>query len=245
MLYNGAFSPPGAFVVTTVAVSDTIQISRSQLPVETPAIVFFYCSSTGFAFAVLGLLFVLVYTLFPTMEGQVTKSIDTFIAYVMDADEVGSADANEVSISYQDAICNNITKTLNSFPMKYFLQPERRTHKLKKSVPVNHKVLFDEILEFYKKCLPGELEICGSLQRAVTWFLLIALVTTIGAYPSAILAPNYSTKFLGPPVLMICTVLIGMIIPVVILWRLLDFDDFVRRYHDRATGPIKLVFAHD
>ncbi|KAG0598638.1 hypothetical protein M758_12G089900 [Ceratodon purpureus] len=243
MLYNGAFSPPGGFVITTITVSATIQTSRSQLSHETPAMVFFYSSSIGFAFAVLGVLFVLLYTLIPTMEGQVTKSIDTFIAYVTDADEVGSADADEVSISYQDAICNNITKTLSSSPMKYFLRPENRTHKLQKSVPVNHKVLFDEVLEFHKKCLPGELEISTRLQQIATWFLLIALVATIGAYPSAILAADYSTRFFGPTALMLCLVVVGMMIPVGILWHRLDFDHSARRYHDRARGPIHLAFA--
>ena len=152
MLYDGALSPPRAFVVTSVTAFDTIQISKSQLSHETLIIVFFYCNSIGFAFSIVGLLFVLVYTLFPKIESQVTKSMDTFIAYVMDADEVEFANDNKVSIPYQDAIFNNITKTLSCSLMKYFLQLENRNHKLKKYVPVNYKVLFNEVLEFYKKC---------------------------------------------------------------------------------------------
>nr|XP_024396762.1 uncharacterized protein LOC112292468 isoform X2 [Physcomitrium patens] len=185
MLYNGAFSPPGAFVVTTIEVSNTIRISKND-----------------------GML--------------------------------GTADNDEVSISYQDAIRNNITRTLSSFPMKYFLRPEKRSHKLKPCTPVNHKVLFDEVLEFHKRCLPGELEICTYLQRAVTWFLLIALVATLGAYPSALLAPDFSTTWLGPPILLLSLVFVGIMIPLVILWRMLDFDDFAQRYHDRSVGPIIL-----
>lgn len=41
MLYNGAFSPPGAFVVTTIEVSNTIRISKSELSREPLTVVFF------------------------------------------------------------------------------------------------------------------------------------------------------------------------------------------------------------
>lgn len=244
MLYNGAFSPPGGFVVTTVAISDKVGTSKNRLSNEQPGIVFFYCSSVGLAFAVLGMLFVLVYTLFPTMEGQVTKAIDTFTAYVMDADAgmLGIADDDPVSITYQDAIINNITKTMNLFPMKYFIRAERRSLKLQKAWPVDHKALFTEVLEFYRKCLPGELEICTYLQQAVTSFVFVALVATLGAYISALLTP-FTFTFLGPPILMLCLIFIGTMIPLVILWRLHDFDHGARRHYDRGVEPIKLVFT--
>ena len=242
MLYTGTFTPPGGFVTTTVATpnkQDTITVSHlSQLP---PSILFFYCSSIGFAFSVVGMFFVLVYTLFPTMQGQVTKSIDTFVAYVTDAGDctLGDGDDDPVSISYQDAIMNNIERSLTNYPMKYFVKPSNKPYV--KGSPVNHKLLFEEVLTFSEKCLPGEIEICCYLQKSVSCFLIVALVCTIAAYASAVSAPSFSNMYAGPTFLMLGLVFLGTTIPLIVLMHMLDFDIAAIRSKDGPTGPIRLV----